>query len=62
VRRYQLSAKRSLEKMKEVAKEGILLKFGELTMKHCERVPAECKEKLGEDERDGERADTFFVW
>jgi hypothetical protein len=37
--------------MKKVAKEGILLGNGKLTMKRCEKVPAEREEQLGEDER-----------
>ncbi len=44
--------------MKEVAKEQVLFINGNLIMKWCEKVPAECKEKLGEDERGGKRGDT----
>ncbi len=47
--------------MKEVAKEQILLGTGKLTMKCCEKGPAERKEKLGEDETAGKRADTLLV-
>jgi hypothetical protein len=48
--------------MKKVAKEGILLGNGKLTTKRCEKVPAERKEQLGEDEKGGERGDTPYVW
>jgi hypothetical protein len=41
--------------MKKVAKEGILLTYGKLTMECCEKVPAEREEQPGEDERDYER-------
>jgi hypothetical protein len=49
--------------MKKVAKEGILLGNGKLTMKRCEKVPAERKEQPGEEEGGGERADgTPYIW
>jgi hypothetical protein len=48
--------------MKKVAKEGILLGNGKVTMKRCEKVPAERKEPLGEDEKGGERGDTSYKW
>jgi hypothetical protein len=45
-----------------MAKDQILFSYGKLTMKCCEKIPPEYKEKLGEDERDGERAHTPYVW
>jgi hypothetical protein len=45
--------------MKEVAKEQILLWYSTLTMKCCEKVLANRKEQSGEEEGDGERADTI---
>ncbi len=48
--------------MKKVAKEQILLTCGKLTMKRCEKVPAERKEQLGEDEKGGKRGDTSWIW
>ena len=57
-----MSAKSSLEKMKEVAKEQILLTYGKLTIKRRKEVPAERKEQLGEDEKGGKRVDTSFLW
>jgi hypothetical protein len=43
-----------MEKMKDMAKEQILFSYGKLTMKCCEKVPAERKEQPGEEERGGE--------
>ncbi len=44
-----------------MAKEGILLGNGKVTMKRCEKVPAELTEKLGEDERGGKEAGTRYI-
>ena len=46
--------------MKKVAKEGILLGNGKLTMKRCEEVSAERKEQPGE-ERGGKGEDTPYI-
>jgi hypothetical protein len=61
LRRFQVSTKSSQEK-KEVAKKQILFSYGKLTMKHCEKLPAEHKGQPGEDEKGGERADTSWKW
>ncbi len=45
-----------------MAKEGILLGNGKLTMKRCEKVPAERKEQPGEEEGGDKRADTPYVY